>query len=235
MHNMNSPAALDEAPSQFRLITTLLLSVLLAAFSTPLLEVLRNSLPLESQSGWNAVTDLRVNAIYAGLALLLCAITWRSSGLGVGTARRWKRYGLSIAFAWIMPPLLVLSLYPALTYTPFKMYQWPIGWWLVGSVAQELLFGGFIYGRMVSIFGTVPEGFKGSFSVPLLVTAFLYALNHWPNIQTTEHGMTTSFVEFQFLYAFLGFAWMLNVRRWTDSIWLGILNHILVNWLATVI
>ena len=226
---------MTDAPSDFQMVSTLLLCVLLAAFSTPLLELLRNALPVASQSGWNAITDLTVNEIYAVVALVLCALTWRSSGLGFGEARTWKRYGLPIAIVWIMPPLLVLSLYPALTYKPFKTYQWPIGWWLAGSVAQELLFSGFIYGRMVALFGPVDEGFSGAISAPVLVTAFLYALNHWPNIQTTEHGMSSSFVQFQFLYTFLGFAWLLNVRRWSGGVWLGILNHVLVNWLATVI
>ncbi|HLX63597.1 MAG TPA: CPBP family intramembrane glutamic endopeptidase, partial [Planctomycetota bacterium] len=160
---------------------------------------------------------------------------WGSSGLRLGDARAWSRCLYQIFFVWMMPPLLVLSLYPALTSQPFHAYHWPKAWWLYGSIAQELLFTGFIYGRLVSVFGTPPRGIVGAFSAPVLVTAFLYALSHWPNLQTNEHGMTASYVAFQLLYSFLGFAWMLNIRRWTGSVWPGVLNHVLVNFLATII
>ncbi|MEI6231791.1 MAG: CPBP family intramembrane glutamic endopeptidase [Planctomycetota bacterium] len=226
---------IDDAPSQLTVIATLLLVVTLAAFNTPLLELLRAELPVEQQTGWNASTDLWVNVAFLIEALVLCAITWKSSGLRIGDPKKWKRYAIPIAFVWIMPPLLVLSLYRLLTYTPFHNYRWPIGWWLVGSIAQELLFGGFIYGRMVKLFGQPQDGIKGAFSAAVLITAFLYSLNHWPNIQTTEHGMSPSFVQFQFLYTFVGCAWMLSIRRWTDCVWPAVLGHVLVNWLATVI
>ncbi len=232
---MDNYPPIEDAPSQLRVIFTLLFSVLLAAFSTPMLEQLRNSTPVTLQTGWDAPTDTLMNIVYLCVAMILCGMTWRLSGLGIGDSKRWKRHVYHIVFVWIMPPLLVLSMYPVLTEKPFHAFHWPIGWWLVGSIAQELLFSGFIYGRMVSLFGPDSGELRGAFCLPVLFTAFLYALNHWPNIQTTEHGMSSSFVKFQFLYSFLGCAWMLNVRRWTDSVWLGVLNHILVNWLATMV
>src|SRR5262249_38396516 len=152
-------------------------------------------------------------------ALVLCLIRFRASGLGFGEARAWKRRAQKIGFVWMMPPLLVLSLYPLLTDRPYYAHHWPLAWWLIGSIAQELLFAGFIYGLMTRIFGQPPEDNSGAYSTPVLVTAFLYSLFHWPNLQSTEHGMSTAFVQMKFAYAFLGCAWMLNIRRWTGSVW----------------
>ncbi len=134
-----------------------------------------------------------------------------------------------------MPPLLVLSVYPVLTLKPYHAFHWPMAWWLLGAAAQEFLFSGFIYGQLLAMFPAPAEGPGASFSAAALITAFLYMLYHWPNLRSTEHGMTLSFVQFKLLYAFLGCLWMLNVRRWSNGIWLGVLNHVLVNWLATVI
>jgi membrane protease YdiL (CAAX protease family) len=226
---------IDEPPSQLRLVATLLGVVLLAAFNMLLLELLRERMPAEvkDQAAWSASTDFFMNCIYLVEALVLCGAAWTSSGMGVGSMKAWKRYVYHIAFVWIMPPLVVLSLYPALTTKPF--HNWPVAWWVLGSIAQELLFTGFIYGRLVSVFGAPSSGALGAFSAPMLVTSFLYALSHWPNLQIVGHGLTPQYVLFQFVYSFVGFAWMLNIRRWTGSIWPGVLNHVLVNFLATAV
>ncbi len=234
-----SEYALEEPPSQFRIIVTLLGVALLSAFTTPMLDWLRTVMPKQFQTdAWSANTDIWMNAVFLLGALTLCLITFKSSGLGFGEIRKWKRHSYQIAFAWIMPPLLVLSLYPVLTDTPYHVNRWPLAWWLVGSVAQEFLFTGFIYGRLRSIFGPPGESTTGAFSGPVLVTAVLYSLYHWPNLQIAgtknDHGLSLSFTQFKFVYAFLGCAWLLNVRRWTDSVWPGVANHILVNFLATV-
>ncbi|HLX62435.1 MAG TPA: hypothetical protein VKX17_14250, partial [Planctomycetota bacterium] len=48
---------IDEPPSQFRLVATLLGVVLLAAFNTTLLDLLFQKLPDSNRTGWNASTD----------------------------------------------------------------------------------------------------------------------------------------------------------------------------------
>ncbi len=92
---------IDEHPSQLRLITTLLGVVLLAAFSTPLLTLLRDALPAGNQSGWNANTDLLINGVFLAAAIFLCVCAFKSSGLawrinavGSGMGRRWRSHGL---------------------------------------------------------------------------------------------------------------------------------------------
>jgi len=160
---------------------------------------------------------------------VLCALQWKKAGLGLGSAERWQRHALKIAFVWALPPLAVALVYANLSEKPFQHHEWDM--WLIQSLAQELIFTGFIFGCLGVLFGEPSQDPRGAFAPAMWLTAVIFALWHLVNWGVVSDG----YVAFQLLYTFLGGWWTLNLRRWTGSLWPGVANHIVVNYLATVV
>lgn len=224
---------LTEGPSQPQIVITLLGCMLLAAFLQLACEFSHEKFALLGIEG-----SVAINAMKLLLAVLLAGAAFRSSGLTLGHKLSWQRHGIFVALWWLLPPLLVLTVYPNFTTRPFHGASW--SFWLLAPLAEELLFSGFIYGRMAGIFGKPAQNWRGAFSPTLLITAFLAALYFWPFLRNADNTgkigeIGVSYAQFQMLYVFLFNLWMLNIRRWTGSIWPGVLNHILVNVLMALL
>ena len=160
------------------------------------------------------------------IALTLCLVTPRACGLGLGPARQWRRHALAIAVILAIPPLAVATVYAHYTSKPFENF--PASNWLVGSIAQEFLFAGFIYARLCELWGAPGENWRAAFAWPMLITPVLFAIWHWPNATWLSSG----YFALMCVYTLLGGWWMLNLRRWTGSIWPGAVLHVVVNYFA---
>jgi membrane protease YdiL (CAAX protease family) len=163
------------------------------------------------------------------IAGALCLITPRRCGLQTGSAERWRENRPRLALVFAVPPLLVLTVYAMFTSRPFHGAHWSI--WLIESVAQELFFAGFIFARESELFGEPTSARRDWFHPALLFTTLCFAAWHWPNIRF----FPKEYMLFQFLYTFLGGWWMWQMRRWTGSVLPSLANHMLVNWLATIV
>jgi membrane protease YdiL (CAAX protease family) len=160
------------------------------------------------------------------IALALCLLTPRTCGLGLGSVRRWRRHGLAVAVVLALPPLAVATVYAYWTSKPF--HNIPTSNWFAASIAQELLFAGFIFGRLTEVWGTPSESWRGALARPMLVTPLLFVSWHWP----VAALVSSNYFIFMCVYLLLGGWWMLNLRRWTGSIWPGAVLHVVVNYLA---
>lgn len=219
-------------PSAPRRTLVLLGMLALAGLSLPANNILCDRL-LVLLSSFELLSRCHANALWAGLflaeSLLLCALAPREYGLCLGAGSQWRRYAMHIIVFWIVPQILVVTVYGTMTSRPFHGY--PLSLWLFGSIAQELVFSGFIYTRMVDALGAPAAGWRGAFALPLTATAALFALWHWPNMFSFDG----SYMAFQFTYTFIGGLWGLQLRRWTGSVLPGIANHVCVNFLASIV
>jgi membrane protease YdiL (CAAX protease family) len=125
-----------------------------------------------------------------------------------------------------LPIVLTAIVYP-LTAQPFKGDR--AGAWLISPLAQELLFTGFIYGRLDASF---PGTIHGRLPIrrALLLTAVFFMLWHVPNFE----GMGAGYVMFQLAYTLIGGAWGLLARQLTGSILPGVFTHMAVNFVANM-
>jgi hypothetical protein len=161
--------------------------------------------------------------------MMLCLFTPCACGLGLGPIRRWQSYDLNCAIVAAIPPLCVAIVYANLDSKPFSGQS--SSFWLQGSIAQDLLLSGFVYARLSELWGTPGESWREAFAWPMIATPILFVLWHWPNVHFLTHG----YFAFQCVYVFLGGWWMLNLRRWTASIWPGAVTHVIVNYLAAAV
>jgi hypothetical protein len=90
-----------------------------------------------------------------------------------------------------------------------------------------LLFSGFIFARLRALSGDA-GGLKAAVSMPVVMTALLFSLWHWPNVR----WLSPEYMAFQFLYTFLGECLLLQMRRLTGSILPCAASHVAVNYLA---
>jgi len=156
----------------------------------------------------------------AGLALALSAP--RSSGLRVGAiGAHWKKVLLVCGGS----VLVVAAVYPQLPIRPFGGAS--ASMWLLSPAAQELLFLGYLYGRLERAFpgyvhATIP------LAKALVITMFFFALWHVPNF----FGMPAGYVAFQLFYVgILGIIPGLS-RQWTGSIYYALVTHSAINFIA---
>lgn len=153
--------------------------------------------------------------------LLLCLGAPYRSGLrpGLWQDRKWRVFGICA-----LPVVLTAIIYP-LTSQPFTGSS--TGIWLISPAAQDLLFTGYLYG----LFDAAFPGALGRVRVhrAVFVTAAFFALWHVPNFA----GVHVSYVLFQLLYTFLGWAWILLARQLTGSVLPGVATHMAVNFIAS--
>lgn len=177
----------------------------------------------------NENSGLPRDIVFFTIALILCLFTPHRSGLTPGSESRWRTNALPIAVVFLVPPLLVLTVYAAFTNRPFHDSPWSM--WLIQSVAQEFFFTGFVFARSCDLLGEPTPERRDVLHPALLFTALCFTSWHWPNIRY----LSREYLLFQALYTFNGACWTLQMRRWTGSLWPGVANHVLVNWLASVV
>lgn len=222
----------EEPPPLFRVFAVLVSCMLLAAFLHVGVESLveRTVLHFSPKPGYLPGALLKL--FVAGA---LCFLTLRTSGLGLGDRLGWQRHWKAILVLCVIPPLVSLAVYPNFTSRPF--YGASSGFWLLLPLAEELLFTGFIYGQMTTVFGKPSQSWQGAFGSAPLITASLFSIYHWSDLRFSDGASIFgfSYASLQMIYALFSSLLMMNIRRWTDSIWPAVLSHIAVNALMSFI
>ncbi len=156
------------------------------------------------------------------LGLLLTLPTWRRSGLGFGRIREYRR-----EVSWIMFLSIgtVAAVFPNLPTRPWG--DAPATMWLVSPLSQQLVFLGYLYGRLELVFpGQSPT--RVPVKHALLLTVCFFALWHVPNFLTLPLG----YVVFQLFYTSVLAIIPGLTRQWTGSIWPAVLMHSGINFIA---
>jgi membrane protease YdiL (CAAX protease family) len=154
--------------------------------------------------------------------LLLVVGSPQKYGLCIGDiGPNWPRVLLVIAF-----PLAVATVGCQFIPLPAWVGQ-NVGIWLISPLAQDLVFGGFVY-------TTIEQAYPGNLHprVPLrktlLISGLFFSLHHVPNFLTTEAW----FVWFQLGFTFAGFLFAGLTRQWTGSLLYVTLAHSAGNFVA---
>lgn len=155
-------------------------------------------------------------------ALLLTAGSWKRSGVRLGDVRThwWK-----VLIVCGVPIAITAAVYPHLPERPFAREH--MGIWLISPLAQDLVFVGYIYGRLEPLLPRYVHRW-----VPvrwaMVAAAAFFAAHHLVNLQI----MSVGFVAFQLCYTFLGCMAIGLSRQWTGSILYITLSHMAVNCIA---
>ncbi|MHC5039683.1 MAG: CPBP family intramembrane glutamic endopeptidase [Planctomycetota bacterium] len=160
--------------------------------------------------------------LYFGYALVLALPTWKRSGLVLGNLRG---NGWKLLVICGLPVLASFLLFRFFLESPFKEERFLF--WLGGPLAQDLVFAGYLYGKIHRTFpGEIHK------AIPLRnaawITALYFGAYHFINLGT----MDTSLVLFQVAYSFAGFIWMSLSRQITGSILYFTLAHAGANLMA---
>lgn len=160
------------------------------------------------------------------LGLVLVLPNPRRSGLCIG---RLQGRAFHVLLVCGVPPILTALVYPQLPVRPFGRFGWEM--WMVSPLAQDLVFLGFLYGRLEPLFpGAVHR--KLPVHTVLPVAALFFAAWHLPNLLT----MAPEYVGFQLAYTWSGFVLTGLSRQWTGSLLYATVSHSAVNliaWLTT--
>lgn len=221
----------EDPPSQLRVLVTLLGCMLIAAFLQIVAEECTNNFVFRALND----TQLSISLVKLLVGGLLSIFAFRASGLRIGDKSGWKKRWLLVVFFFLMPLIVTVIVYPYFSGRPFRGMS--IAFWLIAPIAEELLFSGFIFGQMEKIFGKAPLGWGGALSAAPMITAFLFALYFWPFLRNEDAAgkLGASYAKTQMFYAVIYSAWILNMRRWTGSVWPCVLNHIVLNVMMVVL
>jgi membrane protease YdiL (CAAX protease family) len=154
-----------------------------------------------------------------GLFLALSAP--RRSGLCIG---EWRPHWRGLLVVCGLPVVATALVYPQLSNRPFTGSE--IGIWLISPLAQDLVFVGFLYGRLEPLF---PEQVHPLIPLrwAMVVTSTYFAAWHLPGILDYP-----GFTMFQVLYCFFGGCFVGLARQWTGSILPVTLTHMACNAIA---
>lgn len=144
------------------------------------------------------------------LALLWC----KDSGLLL----RWEEFILHkiSLLKYVGTVLLGLVLFIAFGFTDyFNAVKFPIVFFIVTPIAEELLFRGWMYGQVQ----------KWQLGSPIVISAILFGLHH---LQYFSYGLS-GFAIFQVMYTIALGLLFGKMRQLSGSIYLGILIHIIIN------
>lgn len=192
---------------------------LLPGFEPPanaLQEVLDHFLPVSHHTSHTLIL------LIFGLALTLPHR--RRSGLRLGAIRsNWLR----VTFVCAIPIIATAILYPRLPVHPFAGGR--IEMWLISPLAQDLVFQGFLLGRLERSY---PPRSRSRFGIALILGALFFSAWHLQNLYS---AMPTGFVLFQLAYTAAGFMLTGLSRLWTGSILYATLSHSAVNYIAATI
>jgi membrane protease YdiL (CAAX protease family) len=125
----------------------------------------------------------------------------------------------------VLLPVVAVAVVCPFTSNPFLRDS--IGSWLISPAAQEIMFAGYLYGLLATVF---PGTIHRRLAVPkvVVITAALFVLWHTPNFLS----IPPRFAAFQMFYTFWGGICFLLARRWTGSILPGIASHMGANFFA---
>jgi membrane protease YdiL (CAAX protease family) len=164
--------------------------------------------------------------VLLALGLALTLPMRRRSGLRLGRFRqnRWR-----VLLVCGLPVLLTAIVYPLLPEHPFA--DAGIDMWLLSPLAQDLIFMGFLFGRLERSFPPRhPDAFRVSSA--LAAGAIFFAAWH---VQNFFADVSAAYVVFQLAYTAAGFLLTGLSRQWTGSLLYATLSHSAVNliaWLA---
>lgn len=156
------------------------------------------------------------------LALLLVLPTLKRSGICIGEIRR---YRLRVLLITLLVVSCVAAVYSRLPTQPFSGGS--AGTWIISPVAQDLIFWGYLFGRLRLVF----PGYVHSrlpVETALCITAFFFALWHTPNFIALPAG----FVAFQLFYTSVGGIVGGLTRQWTGSVLPVVFIHSATNFIA---
>ena len=176
---------------------------------------------MQTHDWWN----WQYHLLSLAFALLLTAGSCRRSGVRVGNIRPhwWK-----VLIVCGLPIAITAAVYPHLPERPFAREH--IAIWLISPLAQDLVFVGYIYGRLEPLLpGYLHRRVRVRWAI--VVTAAFFAAHHLPNLQAWSAG----FVAFQLGYTFLGCTVIGLSRQWTGSVLYITLSHTAVNCIAWAI
>jgi len=166
--------------------------------------------------------DVYVSIIFVAVALLLASSAPRRSGLQIGAIGEHWRGVLLVCGGAVLATAVV---YPQLSVRPWGDAS--ITMWTLSPIAQQLMFFGYIYGRLESSFPGYVHA-RVPLARALLLTTFYFALWHTPNFFTLPFG----YVIFQLFYTGVLAIIPGLARQWTGSIYYGLLAHAGVNFIA---
>lgn len=153
--------------------------------------------------------------------LFVCAtpvlLNWSDSGVRFNFESAKTNWKLLLSLSSIV--LLGLLLFVSLGITRyFHSVKYPLIFFLVTPLVEELLFRGWIYGQL-----------QKTHWFPVIGSAMLFGLHH---LQYFNYR-PTPFALFQIGYTFV-LGWLFGLmRKKSDSMYLSLMMHILINW-ATV-
>jgi len=155
-------------------------------------------------------------------ALALALPDTHGSGICLGKIReQWRR----VAVVTAGPPILVATVYPLVGATAFAGRG--AAMWAIAPIAQNLIFLGFIYGRLERVLPTT-VGARVPVRWALIVTCLCFGLFHLPNLRAQPPG----FVAIQVVYtAVLSIVPGLS-RQWTGSILYATACHVAINFIV---
>jgi membrane protease YdiL (CAAX protease family) len=147
----------------------------------------------------------------------------RRSGLRFGDIRNnWLR----VIIVCAIPIAATAIAYPLLPVRPFTGGR--IEMWLISPFAQDLVFQGFLLGRLERSY---PPRNRTGFGTALVLGALFFSAWHAQNF---AGGTPDGFVFFQLAYTAVGFMLTGLSRLWTGSILYATLSHSAVNLIAAM-
>lgn len=163
-----------------------------------------------------------VSILFVAAGLLLTLPARQRSGLRVGRIREHWRGVLLVCGGAVLATAIV---YPQLSVRPFGDQSAVM--WTLSPIGQQLIFLGYLYGRLEQSFpGHVHP--RVPLARALLLTVCFFALWHLPNF----FAMPVGYVLFQLFYTgVLAIVPGLS-RQWTGSIYYALLTHAAVNFIA---
>jgi membrane protease YdiL (CAAX protease family) len=163
-----------------------------------------------------------VSILFVAAGLLLTLPTRQRSGLCVGRIREHWRRVLLVCGGAVLATALV---YPLLSVRPWGDAS--VTMWTLSPIGQQLIFLGYLYGRLEQSFpGHVHP--RVPLSRALLLTVCFFALWHTPNFFSLPAG----YVLFQLFYTGVLAIIPGLSRQWTGSIYYAVLTHAAVNFIA---
>lgn len=163
-----------------------------------------------------------VSILFVVVGLLLTLPARERSGLRVGRIREHWRGVLLVCGGAVLATAVV---YPQLSVRPFA--DQPATMWTLSPLGQQLIFLGYLYGRLEQAFpGHVHP--RVPLARALALTGCFFALWHVPNFLSLPAG----YVLFQLFYTGVLAIIPGLSRQWTGSIYYALMTHAAVNFIA---
>ena len=158
-----------------------------------------------------------VSLAWSLIALFLTLFSLKDSGLRFNLKQIVKdRNKILFLTALVLLGLLLFVFLGITKY--FHSVMYPIVFFLVTPIVEEIIFRGWIYGQI--------EKFK--FGSPIIISSLLFGFHH---LQYFDYRLTL-FAIFQIFYTFVLGLLLARIRKLSGSIYLGLVIHILINFIT---